>query len=443
MSSNIEYNGSSLLRTQSYLVNGKVNPLSDICRKKYFSNYLNIYSQGKSFSKKGNSSKGKKYINKIKNLRQKKHFYSNNCKKKNVKKFNTEENKKGKSNNQYSKFSLNYTAKEKDFRINKENKTLNDFSNEKDHFIKTKINEDSTNNKLLDNKKESNLFNSNSSIKKSKNNKKQFCLQRPNQNKYREFDNSNLINDIFDNKIFSKTTKFNNFLRNIKHNNSNKNNNIIIKNNYSTFSGNNKIKKIFKPIQKDKSYITKIFSNNEDDFIDINYTKNANKLLHKFNYFNKRENYVNNNFKNENTTKDKLKLMKKLINKTPLYNTNIISPPNNNNIYENNFIKKNNFIFNRNNNFSPILTDYNINHDANFLIKDKDRFSRSLSNFIHSMKDERNTNKFIKELNKNNKNYISSKKKIYFSFDKEKTEDWDDEFFYPLKSKINKLKYNY
>ena len=63
----------------------------------------------------------------------------------------------------------------------------------------------------------------------------------------------------------------------------------------------------------------------------------------------------------------------------------------------------------------------------------KDFTNKSLFNAILSIKDKRNTNKFIKELNKN-KNY-NSNKIIPFSFIKDNKEEMDDEFYFPLKYK--------
>ena len=72
----------TLLRTQSYIINGEPNPLSDIKREKYFSKYYNF---GKGKIKKINLKKYKKYINLVKKHKNKK-FLS--CDKKNKSKMN-------------------------------------------------------------------------------------------------------------------------------------------------------------------------------------------------------------------------------------------------------------------------------------------------------------------------------------------------------------------
>lgn len=61
----------TFLRSQSYIVNGQPNPLSNISRNKYFSKYTNI-SNGKNKKMK----KDKNYINLIKKKQKKKSFPS-------------------------------------------------------------------------------------------------------------------------------------------------------------------------------------------------------------------------------------------------------------------------------------------------------------------------------------------------------------------------------
>lgn len=425
--SNEMNNHTTFLRTQSYLVNGKVNPLSNISRKKYFSNYLNICSKKKNNTSKRNSSKDKKYINQIKNLKKKKQFYSCQFNKKHIKKFNIKENKKEIENYQDSEYSLNYSQKQNEFENNKENKPLNNYCQEQQSFIKTEINEETNNNKFFDNKTDFNLYGSNRFIEKKNNHYKgDISLKIPRRNNYNDLDVSDLINKIHKKKQFSNSTKFNNFLKYTK-----PKNNIIMRNNNSTFTEKNR--NIYKSFQKDNSYINKIFSLNVKDFTDINYNKNNNKLLYKLNYYKKRENFSKNNFKSENTTTDKLKLMKRLINKTSLYNTNNFYPKNN--LYENNSFKNFSKI-SRNNNFSQLKSEYQINSEKNLFKANKDLFKSSLSNAIYSMRDERNTKQFIKELNKNKTNYNRINDGKLFSFNKQNTENWDDDFYSSLKNKL-------
>ena len=60
---------STFLRTQSYIVNGKPNPLSQISRKKFFSKYINKFSRRGNITKNNNN---KFYISDIKKLKKKK-----------------------------------------------------------------------------------------------------------------------------------------------------------------------------------------------------------------------------------------------------------------------------------------------------------------------------------------------------------------------------------
>ena len=198
-------------------------------------------------------------------------------------------------------------------------------------------------------------------------------------------------------------------------------------------------------MKKNESFINEMLIN-IDDY--INKLKQSQKILHKLNYHTKKENFFqnnNNNFniKEENKTKEKIKLMKKSINKISFINK---SPKKSNININKDFINNLNnisYYFNINNNCGPSLTEYNLNNDNNILKpkKCKDIMNRSLSNVLFSMRDERNTNKFIKELHKN-KNY-NSNKIIHFSFNKDNSEKINDEFFFPLKNKdSNILFYN-
>ena len=139
--------------------------------------------------------------------------------------------------------------------------------------------------------------------------------------------------------------------------------------------------------------------------------------MDKLNHFKKRENSANNyNYKDNNKTKYQLKLLKKSIDKNSLSKINIESNQENykitdineikniknynssNNFNKNNHMQLNidtNLCFIRNNNFSPILTDYNIYDRTDLLKPDIDIFSKSLSNAIYAMRDERDTKKFI------------------------------------------------
>jgi len=124
---------STLLRTQSYIINGEPNPLSDILREKYFSKYYNF---GKGKAKKLNLKKYKKYINQVK--KHKKKLFS--CDKKNksiiIKIAHKKEinNKENLNKNNYKENEKNllkdYSNKKVNLLINN-NKENKDFGNEK------------------------------------------------------------------------------------------------------------------------------------------------------------------------------------------------------------------------------------------------------------------------------------------------------------------------
>ena len=74
MNNNTHNSPSTFFRTQSYIVNGKPNPLSHISRKKFFSKYIDKFSKRGNIAKnlKLNSNKNKHYISDIKKSKKKK-----------------------------------------------------------------------------------------------------------------------------------------------------------------------------------------------------------------------------------------------------------------------------------------------------------------------------------------------------------------------------------
>ena len=115
-----------------------------------------------------------------------------------------------------------------------------------------------------------------------------------------------------------------------------------------------------------------------------------------------------------------------------------------------NYKQHNNYLnkFSRNKELlSPSLTEYNINKNKN--IKQtpstklfKTKICSALSKVINSIREDRKTCKFIKELNKNKKLKNNSNKNIRFSFSGNKDNDIIDEFYSPDKSKINIIQFN-
>ena len=148
MSINEQNSPTMFLRTQSYIVNGKPNPLSNISRRKYFSNFIQNYDRKQ--KEKTKTVNSKKYINKIKNSKKKIPFSTSKFKKKNIQKIKTkekEENKNDiineKTNYKFSKYSLNYNAlpkeTEKDKEKNQINKINHSINKEKECIIKNNL----------------------------------------------------------------------------------------------------------------------------------------------------------------------------------------------------------------------------------------------------------------------------------------------------------------
>ena len=441
----------TLLRTQSYIINGEPNPLSDIQREKYFSKYYNF---GKGKIKKINLKKYKKYINLVKKHKNKK-FLS--CDKKNKSKMNKiiykeevkdeenlnninyKENEKNTSKNDSIKnvnLLINNSKEEnKEFRNEKKkqkNILVNEFQNMKINIPLHISNQDKEKNNIIHNYDNEYCFN-NESIENNNinipnliknNNNNAYSNDIRHHSRYNSFDNNN---DETYNKIYNK-----NLIK--KHNN------------------------IF-TLKKDKLFANKIISNYDEELNDINSNNNNNyKLPNESNYYTKRENY--NAFRNfkSNIRNEILKPIKKLNKEKSMLNTNLIiflddnnkinptqinkipksqkiinSYKSDNNMkkkyikysnYLNDFCK---YIKERNNKFSSSIKYYNNN------TYEEEKYRpisyKSISNKICSMREELETNKFIKELNRNNSLYKSTKN-IDFSFNNEK----NDEFFSPNKT---------
>ena len=467
---------STFLRTQSHLVNGQPNPnklLSNISRKKYFSNFIKFYSKKQKKTK--ISLTNKQYINEIKQQKQNTkssslNKYNNNIKKalkqkkinpltENEKIINKEEINLNKVSNQTSNNSIknkendcniininnNKVKKDNEFNIDK-NKTINDnkYSDKSNNISLYSIN-------TFTNKY--NKYNKYNNFKKNYSKKSNFTTSviENEKNSHKE----DILNIIYDNHIFSNTKKYN---YNSKHKDFeySKSNTFNLSNSRKSI----KSKKKGLSLQKDKSFINKILLKNDTEIDEyINKIKSKNKLLDQLNYYTKREkNYIqNSDFVEENKTKAKIMSMKRSINKISIntnpesnskekYQISKINEFKKQNSYHNfynnsnksiknhvrfiNSLNKANYYFNRNNDMTPMLTDYNVNNDK-VLFKPKifkETIKRTFSNALFAMRDERNTNNFIKELNKSNKNY-NSNKVIPFSFNKENSEEFNNNLF--------------
>ena len=198
---------------------------------------------------------------------------------------------------------------------------------------------------------------------------------------------------------------------------------------------NKKDRKFSYSIKQDSSFIKTILDEEKEDCMNINKMHSNKKLLNKLYSYTSRRN--NKNHKESNITKTILKTMKKsiesksislskihknkkLIIQNNYYKTEFIEHANNS--LNNNYIKLNNLKFS-----SKCLYNNSSSTENN---KKNKRIINSATNFINSIKEERNTNKFIKELNK--KINIFSRKR--FSYNKENYDD-NDEFYTSPKSK--------
>jgi len=487
MSKNQSNSHTTFLRSQSYIVNGQPNPLSNISRIKYFSKYANLSNEK---NKKMKKNKNYIYLIKKKQKKQKKQNFSLN--KANKQAFIKQNNKNIQEeykdfetepyNYKSPRYPMNYNKEEKDIK-NYTEINLNEFIN--DSFKeKYNIKKEKENNNEMFHKNKNNFHNKvpirkieipyynltevtqkkdisiNNLSKIKKNNKKgenlkdlkeKYCNQYYFTTGNIKDSNKIYFSDLNKKNInlFSNTKKLE---FSSKHKSLDKNIDSLYNSAYSQKKKKNK--KVTFSTYKDKSYINKILSNNDDDCIFINGINN-NKLLSKLNHYTRREKYSYNP-NTKNVTKDLLKLLKKYLNteiasyKSSTSKINEIPRSKNiMNYYDSmsssikNYINFNNSIKNlskysqlRNNNFCLISSENNNINSKKDLFKNelKDEFGQNLSNIIKKIRDERKTKNFIKEFKINNKS-TKSQKGIRFSFSQEKNERneyLNDEFYSPL-----------
>ena len=194
-------------------------------------------------------------------------------------------------------------------------------------------------------------------------------------------------------------------------------------------------------IRQNNSFIKILLNEDKDDYLNIN--KNNNKLLNKLYSYSTREkyNYKNPNPKEINITAKIVKIMKKsleyksnsLQKKQICHKSDFINyvnnSVNNNHLKLNKNLKISSHYFN--NDLSPTMKGNNYKNKNNSKLY-YNKILKSASNYLESMKEERKTNKFIRELSKKNNTSHSSR----FSFDKENIDNNDD-FYTNLK--INKM----
>ena len=470
MSSN-ELKSSTFLRTQSYIANGMTNhdlkPPKKDCLTHLIKNKYNKKDQNRSKSK---TSNGKNYINDVKKKKKSnKTLFNKKNQKQLLKKYINDklDEKTEIINNKNNTHSRNnayiYNTRTEKFNNISENYLYSKTNHPKiihngQYFTKGKENDKNSQNirskkKYINNSSMSNndFEKSNglhkSSIYTNKLNDEYFKKTKKEEKKDSKFDFAKVMNDT---KLGIMTTKANisrtrnkNFRKDID--------NIYIMTYRAKLKLNNT--KVPTTFQKEKNFVNKILKKENDDYLDIKNHKNKNILLNRLKQYAKRE---KSNFEDKNKIQRGLMTVKNLINKkrmnfSPKLTTNKTNntPKNlfhysysNYNQYNNNTLNKfKNKSKSRNNNeYSQLLTEFNKRNKINECSSDlyKIKISKSLSNIINSIRDERQTNKFIKDLNKNKK---LGKKQIKFSFSPKKDDDSFDEFYSPNKNKINIFQY--
>ena len=471
MSTYNENKSSNILRTQSYIANGMPNP-NFKPNKKDNSTKLKAKKNTKKASNKSKpkTNKNKNYINNVKKQKnQKDNTFNKPNQKQLLKKYINDKcdekteiiNYKHKNNQ--SRNILLYNTKTEKFKNINENYL---YAKTRHHHVINKYY-----NKNESKGKENNKNVLNFGNKKGYNNSR--ILPNSEIDKPNGFHKSNRYTNKINEEYFSKTKKANSTSKfdfqnienltklgimttreNIKRTRNKEFRRDIDKIYNMTYRS--KIKpqaKMYTTFKKEKNFVNKILSNENDDYLDIKNHRNKNILLNKLNYYTQREKI---NFKDNCKIKRGLLTIKNLINKkmmlfSPKEDINKLNKISNNIFHHSysNYKQYNNNCLNYGKNqiksinvSSPALTEYNIKYKKNedcFSDIFKIKFSKSLSNIINSIKEKRNTSKFIKDLNKN-KNYgNNTHKQFKFSFSKNSHDDSIDEFYSPNKSKINNI----
>ena len=463
MSTFNENKSSTFFRTQSYIANGMPNPPFKTSNKDYISRLIrNKYGKKAQNKSKSKTNKNPNYINEVKNNRNKNKKIASlhkPCQKKLLNNYisNKLEEKteiNSKKNNKLSRNAFVYNTKTEKFNNINENYLYSKTHNYtiKDNIVNSKGKENNKNdlNILSYKKSHNNPKLSNSDANKSNGLNKNINLNdeffsKSNKSKCPiKFDFSDLIHKT---NLGYITTRLN---LNSRQKDFKKNIDDIYNITYRSKIKQNKKK--FTSFQKDTKFISKILSNDNDDYLDIKNHRNKNILLNKLNVYSKREKI---DFKNENRTQRGLLTIKHLINKnflfSPLSATNKMHNKSINYFHKSlsNHKQNNNHLnhCSRNKELSPALTEYSIKNNNNKKNSPstnlfKTQLCKSLSKIVNSIREERKTCKFIKELNKSKKLCINSNNNNRFSFSGHKNEDIIDEFYSPSKNKINIIQYN-
>ena len=466
MSTYNENTSSNFLRTQSYIANGMPNPSFKTSKKDYLSNLIknknNKKAQNKSRSR---TNKSNNYINDVK--KQKKNCFKKPSQQKLLKKFiknkieeKTEIINNYKNNDIYSRNTYIYNTKTQKFKNINEN-----YLYSKGHHSNVKGNKKKESKGKENDKNYQNIRNKRNINNKSNGQKNEI-------NKSNGLHKSNTFTNKINNEFFSKTSKvknnykfdFDNIINQTKlgimttrANINHKRNEEFRKDidNIYIMTYRSKVKTNPKLLTsgKVKNFINKILSNDNEDYLDIKNHRNKNILLDKLNYYIKREKV---SFEEKNKTQRGLLTMKNLINRNKMFFSPKTTTNKVYNIPKNLFhISYSNYrqyhgilnkyskkVNSRNNGISPVLTEYNNKRSKkNDISTDlfKIKISKSLSNIINSMTEQRKTTKFIKDLNKNKQFRNNSDKYIRFTFSPNKGDDSIDEFYSPNKRKINHI----
>ena len=467
-----ENKSATFLRTQSYIANGMTSPDFKSSKKDGFKNLVkNNYNKKESNKSKAKRSKSKNYINDVKKQKKEnKTFFNKKSQKQLLKKYINDklDEKTEIINNKNNTHSRNnayiYNTRTEKFKNINENYLYSKTQHLKIKNGKEKVyskgKENDKNSYNIRNKKKYNNNGSmisnhdyeksngfhRSSIYTNKSNDEYFKKTKI-EKRDSKFDLANIVNQtklgIMTTRAKMSRTRNKNFRKDID--------SIYSMTYRSKIKANNS--KVFTTLKKEKNFVNKILTKENDDYLDIKNHKNKNKLLNKLKQFTKRE---KTNFEDKSKIQRGLLTVKNLINKKVLNFSPKVTSINNNintqkNIFHYSYSNYNQYNNNTLNKFksktkskykdySPVLTEYNKNKIKNESATDlfKIKMSKSLSNIINSIRDERQTSKFIKDLNKNKK---SGKEHLKFSFSQNKDDDLNDEFYSPNKNKIKMIQF--
>ena len=469
MSSN-ELKSSTFLRTQSYIANGMTNPDLKPPKKDGLTNLIKNKCNKKDKNRaKSKTSKSKNYINDVKKKKKSnKTLFNKKSQKQLLKKYINDklDEKTEIINNKNNTHSRNnayvYNTRTEKFKNINENYLYSKSNHPKIIQNGQNVSKGKENNKNFQNIRNNKKYINNSSMSNNDFEKSngfhrssiytnklndEYFKKTNKEKKDAKFDFSKIMNQtklgIMTTKANMSRTRNKNFRKDID--------NIYIMTYRSKLKNNNS--KEMKSFQKEKNFVNKILKKENDDYLDIKNHKNKHILLNKLKQYAKRENA---NFGDKYKIQRGLMTVKNLINKKSMNLSPKLSTNKTNNTTKNlfhysysNYYRYNNNTLNRfknksksrnNNEYSQVLTEYNKRNKKNECSADlyKISISKSLSNIINSIRDERQTNKFIKDLNKNKK---LGKKQLKFSFSQNKEDDSVDEFYSPNKNKINIFQY--